>query len=44
MRNQNNLGVYNAVPNQLADFEAQENASVTGAGLDGVTVRAVTTL
>lgn len=44
MRNQNNLDVYNAVPNQLANFEAQEDSSVTGASLDGATVRAVAIL
>ena len=44
MRDQDNLGVYIAVPNQLANFLAQKDSSVTGAGLDGATVRAVAIL
>ena len=41
VRDQDNLGVSIAVPNQLANFLAQQDSSVAGAGLDGATVRAV---
>lgn len=44
VRDQDDLGVWIAVPNQLANFLAQKDSSVAGAGLDGATVRAVAIL
>ena len=44
MSNQDNLGVYIAVLNQLTNFLAQKDPSVTSAGLDSATVRAIAIL